>query len=42
MLVAALAHDFKHNGLNNTYHVNFRTDIATTYNGIKLIYIIIS
>jgi hypothetical protein len=33
ILVAAICHDFKHNGFNNTYHINFKTDIATTYNG---------
>lgn len=33
LLIAAIAHDFKHNGVTNTFHVNFKTDIATTYNG---------
>jgi hypothetical protein len=33
-LLAAACHDFKHNGFNNNYHMNFRSKIATRYNGI--------
>jgi hypothetical protein len=34
VLLAAACHDFKHNGYNNTYHINFKTPIAVRYNGI--------
>lgn len=34
-LIAAICHDFKHNGFNNSFHINTRTDIATNYNGKK-------
>jgi len=36
-LVAAICHDFKHNGLNNMYHMNISSEIAITYNG-KIIF----
>lgn len=33
ILLAAICHDFKHNGFTNTYHINSKSDIALTYNG---------
>jgi hypothetical protein len=30
--VAAIIHDFKHPGLNNTYHINKKSQIAIKYN----------
>lgn len=35
-LLSALCHDFKHPGKNNMYHMNVRTDLALTYNGIDI------
>jgi hypothetical protein len=32
LMIAALAHDVGHPGLNNSYHVNAQTDLAVTYN----------
>jgi len=34
-LIAAACHDFKHDGYNNTYHINTLDDIAINYNGIN-------
>lgn len=30
-VIAALCHDYDHDGFNNTYHVNFVTDRALRY-----------
>ena len=32
-LLAAACHDFKHNGYNNTYHINDLSEYAIKYNG---------
>jgi hypothetical protein len=37
--LSSACHDFKHNGFNNNYHVNFKTPIAIRYNGIDLDYL---
>jgi hypothetical protein len=34
ILLAALSHDFKHTGHNNTYHINSKSPLAIAYNGI--------
>ena len=39
LYLSCLCHDFKHPGLNNTYHFNAQTDLALTYNGKILIQI---
>lgn len=36
-LIAALCHDFRHNGFNNFFHMNALTDIAIEFNGKDLI-----
>jgi hypothetical protein len=35
--VAAIVHDYKHPGLNNTYHINKRTKISTRYNDVSVL-----
>lgn len=35
-LIAAICHDFKHDGFTNSYHVNARTRRAITYNDIAV------
>lgn len=37
IFVAATCHDFKHNGFNNSYHINAQTDIAVMYNDISIL-----
>lgn len=32
-LIAAMCHDFKHSGFTNNFEINFKTQIALTYNG---------
>ena len=36
-MVAALAHDVKHPGLNNSYHINSRSEIALIYNDTSVL-----
>jgi 3',5'-cyclic-nucleotide phosphodiesterase len=31
-LVAAAAHDYKHDGVNNAFHINTHSELATLYN----------
>ena len=31
-LVAAAAHDFRHDGVNNAFHINTQSEVATIYN----------
>lgn len=33
-LIAALCHDYKHNGYNNFFHMNSLSDIALDFNGM--------
>jgi hypothetical protein len=35
--VAAIIHDYKHPGLNNTYHINRKSPIAIKYNDISVL-----
>jgi hypothetical protein len=35
--VAAIIHDYKHPGLNNTYHINKKSSIAIKYNDISVL-----
>jgi hypothetical protein len=35
--IACIIHDFKHPGLNNNYHINKRSTIATKYNDISVL-----
>jgi hypothetical protein len=35
--VAAIVHDYKHPGLNNTYHINKRSKVATKYNDVSVL-----
>lgn len=37
LFIAAIVHDFKHPGLNNTYHMNKRTSIAIRYNDFSIL-----
>jgi hypothetical protein len=37
LFIAAIIHDFKHPGLNNAYHINKKTTIATRYNDISVL-----
>ena len=36
-LVAAAAHDYKHDGFNNAFHVNTGSDLALRYNDISVL-----
>ena len=36
-LVAAAAHDFRHDGVNNAFHVNTSSDLALRYNDISVL-----
>lgn len=36
LLIASICHDFKHDGLNNSYHVNAQTERAITYNDVAV------
>ena len=35
--LCAICHDYKHNGLNNTYHMNAITDIAIQFNDVAIL-----
>lgn len=37
VLLAAICHDFKHNGYNNLYHINDKSPIAIAYNDISVL-----
>jgi len=37
MLIAAVVHDVGHNGLNNNFHVNSRSELALTYNDVSVL-----
>lgn len=37
LFIASIVHDFKHPGLNNTYHMNKRTPIANRYNDLSIL-----
>jgi hypothetical protein len=37
VLLAAICHDFKHNGYNNLFHINDKSPIAITYNDISVL-----
>lgn len=36
ILVAALCHDFKHDGFNNSYHINAQTSRAIAFNDVSV------
>ncbi len=36
-LVAAAAHDFKHDGVNNAFHINTSSDLALRYNDLSVL-----
>ncbi|GMH49544.1 hypothetical protein TL16_g00545 [Triparma laevis f. inornata] len=36
-LIAAAAHDYKHDGVNNAFHVNTSSDLALRYNDISVL-----
>uniref|UniRef100_A0A7S0XLP4 Phosphodiesterase n=1 Tax=Pseudo-nitzschia delicatissima TaxID=44447 RepID=A0A7S0XLP4_9STRA len=37
MLIAAVVHDVGHNGLNNSFHVNSRSELALLYNDVSVL-----
>lgn len=37
MLIAAVVHDVGHNGLNNSFHVNSRSELALVYNDVSVL-----
>ena len=36
-LIAAAAHDYKHDGVNNAFHINTGSDLALRYNDISVL-----
>jgi len=37
MLIAAVAHDVGHTGLNNSFHINSRSELALVYNDVSIL-----
>lgn len=37
VFIASIVHDVGHNGLNNTYHINSRSDLALMYNDVSVL-----
>ena len=36
-LISAICHDLGHNGMNNAYHINSRSELATQYNDVSVL-----